>query len=301
MTTLIKKIKSKLTLEYRKQEEYWLGKQIIRNSPHAAPDFMIIGVAKAGTTSLFQYLAQHSAIVLPRIKEVKYFENKNRQRGLHWYLTNFPLKEEAKNKLAFEASPTYLYMKQSPERIAHLFPKMKFIALLRDPVKRAFSHWNFYHDRSNPQNRAMYYDERSFEQAVDEELNDKLTDIPNYKLYLYKSMYAQHLKHWYQYYAPGHILLLDFEELKNKPKYVLKKITKFLSIEPIYEDFEETREKLQGDSYTKDGSQQQIKQYNTTPYKKEMSDEMKAKLSLLFDPHDKKLEKLTQRKFSWMK
>jgi hypothetical protein len=297
----LKSLKRSLLLTYRNKEEQWIGKRIIKHNKHSAPDFMIIGVAKAGTTSLFQYLAQHPNIVIPTIKELKYFENKNRQRGLRWYLTNFPLKEEAKSRLAFEASPTYLYMRQSPKRIAHLFPDMKFIAILRDPVKRSFSHWNFYHDQSNPQNRAMYYDERSFEQAVEEELDDELTDIPDYKLYLYKSMYSQHLKHWYQYYPPENILLLDFEDLKNKPKCVLKKVTEFLSVKSIYDDFEKTREQLQGDKYTKDDSQQKIKQYNTTPYKKEMSDKMKTKLSTLFDPYDKELEKLTHRKFSWMK
>jgi hypothetical protein len=302
MANILQKVKRKLYFIYRQKEEEWLGKQIIKNSPHTAPDFMIIGVAKAGTTSLFQYLAQHPDIVTSTIKELKYFENKNRSKGLHWYLRNFPLKEEAKNKLAFEASPTYLYMKQSPERIAHLFPKMKFIALLRDPVKRAFSHWNFYHDRSNPQNRAMYYDERSFEQAVKEELNDELAGLPNYKLYLYKGMYEQHLKHWYRFYPPENILLLDFEEFKKRPKSVLKKATEFLSIESIYDDFEETREQLQGDKYTKDDeNQQQIKQYNTTPYKKKMDDEIETKLSLLFEPYDRELKRLTQRKFSWMK
>jgi hypothetical protein len=299
-SALLTKIRNKAAYTIRNQEEQWLGKRIIKHIKHTSPDFMIIGVAKAGTTSLFQYLTQHPAVVIPTIKELKYFENKNRQRGLRWYLANFPLKEDAKNKLAFEASPTYLYMKQSPERIAHLFPGMKFIVILRDPVKRSFSHWNFYHDQSNPQNRAMYYDERTFEQAVEEELNDELTNIPDYKLYLYKSMYSQHLKHWYQYYPPEKILTLDFENLKNNPKYILKKVTEFLSIKFIYEDFEETREQLQGDKYTKDDNSQKIKQYNTTPYKKEMSDKMETKLRTLFDPYDKELEKLTGRKFSWM-
>jgi uncharacterized protein (DUF362 family) len=52
----INKVKNRLIRTLRKQEEYFLGKQIIKNNAHTAPDFMIIDATKAGTTSLFQYL-----------------------------------------------------------------------------------------------------------------------------------------------------------------------------------------------------------------------------------------------------
>jgi hypothetical protein len=106
---LIKRIAQKGLRVYRQQEEYWLGDQIIKNSKHAAPDFMIIGTAKAGTTSLFQYLAQHPDIIPSKTKELFYFGTANQWRGLRWYLTNLPLKEEAENKLIFEATLGYLY------------------------------------------------------------------------------------------------------------------------------------------------------------------------------------------------
>lgn len=299
-----KKMAKKAYYRYNKFEERVLGRCIINNSKHKAPDFMIIGVAKAGTTSLYQYLAQHPKITLPEFKEVKYFENKNKNKGLRWYLKNFPLKQETGDKLAFEASPTYLYMKQSPRRLAHLFPEMKFIAVLRDPVKRSFSHWNSYHDPSLPGSgriREKYYDSRSFKKAVEEELNGN-QKIRDAHLYLYKSYYARHLRHWYKFYSPENILLLDFEKLKSNPKLSLKKVTNFLGIENIYTEFEETEEKLKGDLYKKDqGSNQQIKHYNTTPYKEKMSAEMKTELSELFQPYDAELKKLTGRQFSWMK
>lgn len=110
---------------------------------------MIIGAAKAGTTSLFQYLCQHPNIVSPNTKELKYFRMSRQKNGLKWYLSNFPLKNEKKKKLTFEATPTYLYKGQkSAKPIAKLWPEIKCIAILRDPVKRAFSQWNARHDRS---------------------------------------------------------------------------------------------------------------------------------------------------------
>src|SRR5699024_1535416 len=140
---------------YRQQQEYWLGKQIINNSNHTSPNFMIIGAAKSGTTSLFQYLAQHPSIVPSAKKEIKYFGMSNQIKGLRWYLNHFPKKNKVKNKLTFEATPTYLYRaKQSPKQIVKVFPDIKFIALLRDPMKRAFSHWTWYQKHSKFKTRS---------------------------------------------------------------------------------------------------------------------------------------------------
>src|SRR5699024_168825 len=156
---------------------------------------------------------------------------------------------------------------------------MKFIAILRDPVERAYSHWNFYHEDPNSKNRAQYYDSRSFEDAVLQEMNGNLNGVQDYGLYLYKGKYVAHLENWYHYYPEEQILLLDFEELKNDPKVVLKKVTKFLKIPFIYDNFELTNAKLKGDKYTEDKeSKAQIKHYNTTPYKEKMSREVEEKL-----------------------
>src|SRR3954470_20343881 len=109
---LLKRIKYGFHYRLRKLEEYYFGRAIIKNSKRKSPDFMIIGVAKAGTTSLFQYLSHHPAIMVPDVKEPKYFDNKQ-EFGLRWYLRNFPSKKEAEGKLTFEASASYLYKRQS--------------------------------------------------------------------------------------------------------------------------------------------------------------------------------------------
>jgi hypothetical protein len=299
---LLKKIAKRGIYVYRKKEEHWFGKQIIKNSKRTSPNFMIIGVAKCGTTSLFQYLAQHPKIIPSKRKEVKYFRRKWQYRGMHWYLNNFPLKKDSKNKLTFEASPPYLCAEHAVKRIHYLFPKMKFITIFRDPVKRAYSNWNFYHDRSITKNRTKYYDNRSFEEAIEDEMTKDGCAFSLRYRYLFKGFYAQHLRHWYQYYSPEQILILDFDELKNDPKTLLGKVTNFLNVDYVYEDFSNTNKKSLGHKLKKDkNNDNTIKQYNTTPYKEKMNQETEEKLQTIFAPYNEDLKRLTGRTFSWVK
>lgn len=103
---------------------------------------------KCGTTSLFYYLAQHPQLIPSATKEVHFFdgrvslENDTWALGLPWYRAHFPLKiSMGDGKKAFEASPSYLFHPWAPERIHATLPNVKLIALLRNPAKRAVSHY----------------------------------------------------------------------------------------------------------------------------------------------------------------
>jgi hypothetical protein len=110
------------------------------------PNFLIIGAAKAGTTSLFDLLKQHPQIYLPFSKEPMYFSNDaNFQRGPEWYARTF-FKGAAGYPARGEATPHYLYWsdKVAP-RIKQFYrqTEIRFIVILRDPVARAYSwYWN---------------------------------------------------------------------------------------------------------------------------------------------------------------
>src|SRR5699024_9381850 len=139
---IISRVMRKVCSIYREKEEFISGNKIIENSQFSTPNFLIIGAPKAGTTSLFQYLAKHQHIIPSQKKELLYF-SVNQRMGLRGYLKNFPLKQEKMNKLTFEASPSYLFYPNGLQRIKRLFPGIKLVVLLRDPVNRAFSQWNF--------------------------------------------------------------------------------------------------------------------------------------------------------------
>lgn len=299
MKKLLIKVVGEVVIVYRKNIEPWFGNIIVRKSSFKAPDFMIIGAAKAGTTSLFQYLSQHPEIVPTSKKELQYFGMWGSRKGLKWYLSNFPAKDKMEGKMTFEATPTYLYKKQSPKKIKILFPNMKFIAILRDPVNRTFSHWNFYQKHSQVPDKHLL-DKRSFSDAVYEEINNPHLVGSAHK-YLDRGLYAQQLKEWYKYFNPKQILLIDFDEFKENPKKTLKNIAEFLKIKNIYDDFRESEEEIQGLLETRDlENNRSLKTYNVSHYREKMDEDTAQLLKEYFAKPNQELKELTGRSFRWM-
>ena len=118
---------------------------------HALPDFLIIGIAKSGTTSLYGLISAHPHVVPARLKEVHYFtDSRNYGMGALWYRARFP-SMSYKRRLAVrygrkilsgEASSTYMFHPMAPGRVKALLPDVKLIAILRNPVDRAYSDYH---------------------------------------------------------------------------------------------------------------------------------------------------------------
>jgi hypothetical protein len=285
-------------LSHRKDQI--LKKQIIQSHAHAAPDFLIIGVTKGGTTSLFQYLIQHPDIIAPNKKEVAYF-SWNHKMGLKGYLQNFPFKKAIEHQLTFEATPSYLFYKNAAAKVAKFFPEMKLFAILRDPVQRAYSHWQFYHNSKFVDEKSHLKDKRSFEIAVKEELSG-INDIPWHSRYINISIYAKHIKKWYEYFDKKQLVLLDSNELKNHPKITLKKVTDSLNIQPYYQDFKRTEKRVEGLLETPDKKHEQtLIEYNVNQYEHEIDKETEKMLWDFLVPYNKELKRLTGQMFSWMR
>lgn len=295
------KVKNRIFQILRYQEEFLLGKRIIKNSSYSSPDFMIIGAEKAGTTSMFQYLAKHPNIIPSKEKELLYFST-GQAKGLKWYLQSFPLKRNKKNHLTFEGSPSYLYYEQGLRRIKRIFPSIKLVVILRDPVMRTFSQWNFYRDSAFMKKyRPNYKESRLFMDAIQQELEDPQDQHALHR-YLNRSQYAKHLKVLYDLFSSNQILVLDFGELKKNPQSVLKTVTDFLKIENIYDAFENSRKREEGLLQTKDlENNQEFKAYNTNTYKEKMDKETESFLRDYFFQFDAEIMRLTGREFSWMK
>src|SRR5215208_8528317 len=101
------------------------------------PDFLILGAQKAGTTALYAYLRWHPQITGPSFKEVSFFD-RHYARGERWYRAHLPMR---RSSIVGEASPSYLFHPLAPERVAQMLPNARLVALLRNPVDRAFSHY----------------------------------------------------------------------------------------------------------------------------------------------------------------
>jgi len=198
------------------------------------PGFLILGAQKAGTTALYAYLRWHPRITGPAWKEVSYFDRHYR-RGTRWYRGHFPLR--AADRLVGEASPGYLFHPLAPERVRATVPDAKLIAVLRDPVDRALSHYQ--HEV------ALGREPLSFEEAVDAEPErtrgeeERLVREPGYfshawwdYTYLARGRYAEQLERWFAAFPREQLLVLPSEELAGEPDETYAKILEFLGAPP---------------------------------------------------------------------
>src|SRR5215471_396843 len=119
------------------------------SSMRVMPDFLIIGGQRCGTASLYYYLTEQHGIISAATKEVHFFDDFY-TRGLDWYRAQFATVTykyyiESVLRHPFitgEASPYYIFHPHAPRRIAQVLPHVKIIALLRNPIDRAYSqHW----------------------------------------------------------------------------------------------------------------------------------------------------------------
>jgi hypothetical protein len=199
------------------------------------PDFLIIGAQKAGTTALYAYLRQHPQITGPSWKEVSFFD-RHYARGAAWYRGNFPNALRARG-LVGEASPSYVFHPLAPERVAALVPEAKLIALVRNPVDRAFSHYQ--HEV------ALGREPLSFEDALeaeDERLRgeeERMLADPAYFsrawwdfTYRARGRYAEQLERWLAVFPRERLLILPSEDLGAEPEQAYAGVLEFLGAPP---------------------------------------------------------------------
>ena len=107
-------------------------------------DFLIVGAQKSGSTSLRAFLEEQEKDIFILNRELHFWNRKGQYQdgaGLGTYLENFA--EAKPNQIKGEKSPSYLVSKEAPERIHKHFPEVKIIAILRNPIDRAYSaYWH---------------------------------------------------------------------------------------------------------------------------------------------------------------
>ncbi len=107
------------------------------------PTFVIAGVQKCGTSTLAATLRRHPQVYMARPKELHFFTWRMKQ-GIDWYADQFPV--GPRHKAWGEATPRYLYDDDARQRMATMLPDTtKFLVTIRDPAKRAYSH--YWHSR----------------------------------------------------------------------------------------------------------------------------------------------------------
>jgi hypothetical protein len=193
-------------------------------------DFIVCGAQKAGTTALDAYLRAHPEIGMANWKEVHFFDfEKNFASGKadysQYHAVFSPLPS---NKLIGEATPIYMYWHEAPKRIWQYNPDMKLIAILRNPIDRAYSHWNMEYDRKT--------DSLPFREALQSEARRCREALPyQHRVYSYvdRGFYTEQLRRLWTYFPKEQVLVLKNEELRDSPNETLKKVTDFLGVAPL--------------------------------------------------------------------
>ncbi|HEX2504969.1 MAG TPA: sulfotransferase [Gaiellaceae bacterium] len=221
------------------------------------PTFIILGAQRAGTSTLFFHLHEHPDVRRPTIgaggiswsKELHFFDERYGW-GLDWYRTFFPY--EAARELARrrghdlqagEATPYYLFHPAVPARIAETLPDVRLIALLRNPIERAYSHYSLMRLRGR--------ESLSFADAVDAEperlasIDPAVFDAPvqvpgedgvrlhehhRHRSYLSRGLYAEQLERWFEHFPREQLHVIRFEDLAADPARIYRETLEFLGL-----------------------------------------------------------------------
>lgn len=199
--------------------------------PHLTPSFIIIGAQKAGTSALFKMLARHPQVLAPAVKEQHFFDNDaNYARGFAHYRAQFPLVPIGGGKVTFEATPAYLFVERAATRLHAHLPEARLVAVLRDPVKRAYSAWNMFRDFANDPVHGHLHDDRSFAQAVEDELSGR--DVPWEHRYLARGHYAGQLRRYFDLFGRDRVLVLPYRLLRDDPQRALDLVCAHTGLRP---------------------------------------------------------------------
>jgi len=255
------------------------------------PSFLVIGGQRCGTTTIFKSLAEHPQVVRPPVEKGTDYYTLNHERGIDWYRGHFPVSRVAEwlardegRPVAFEACTYYLFHPLAIPRIAADFPDIKLVAMLRDPVPRAWSAYKHEFARG-------FETEPDFARALDLEAErldgevDRITDQPGYAsfahrhhAYLSRGQYAEQLERVFAHFPREQVHVMDSEAFFVEPEREFAALLDFLGLRPWQPD--------------------RFEQHNARP-SAPMPDAVRARLERHYAPYDERLTILLGRTPTW--
>jgi hypothetical protein len=231
-------------------------------------DFVLAGAQKSGTTALHYFLRRHPKITMGDQQEIHFFDNDA------LFVSEVDYEELHKHYpsvgpsiIAGDCTPSYIYHEPAAERIWKYNPKTKLLILLRNPVDRAFAHWNMQRFRGR--------EPLDFFDAVREE-KERIAGAPSAEArrfaYVDRGLYGQQLERLFKFFQRDQVKAVKFEAFKEKQRETLTSIFAFLGLEPL--------------------RSVRSKDRNIVPYQRAMNWEEKVFLYHLFEEDIAKLEQL---------
>lgn len=189
-------------------------------------DAMIVGVEKAGTTSLLKYLSQHPEIESHSVMEFPYFVKEELyKKGWDNAFSQY-FRQDVRAGVLLGKSVGCIYWSEAALRLFNHNPGIKLIAVLRNPIDRAYSAYRYAVQMGRE-------GANTFEQAIDlepERLRTAEDFHLRYHAYLRRGLYAAQLHSLLQFFSMDQIKIVLFEEFKNKPQVVIDELFEFLGV-----------------------------------------------------------------------
>jgi hypothetical protein len=193
-------------------------------------NFICPGAQKAATTTLWRLLAQHPDIFLPDLKEPHFFDRDTQwERGADWYHAEY-YADAGGECIVGDVTPRYMLLPEVPGRIRKaLGPGVKFVFLLRDPARRAYSHYWMHRGKGG--------ETRSFDEAVRHEL--RLLDAPGatppleITNYVTRGFYARQIRRFEEHFPRSQMHFVLFERFVAETEQTTEEILDFLGLDSV--------------------------------------------------------------------
>ncbi len=233
----------------------------------ALPDFVIIGAQKGGTSFLYYLLTRHPLVEPAARKELHFFDQPERFRnGAEWYRRCFPQPgwKDGRRSITGEATPSYLFDPPVAKRMAEVVPQARLIALLRNPIDRAYSHYQMQVKRGT--------ESSPFEEAIEQQ----------HSSYVSRGIYVDQLLRWFEFFSKEQILILKSEDFFECPVETLKVVLTFLDLP----DWQPEASELQ-------------QRRHAGAYRQKMDPSTRRRLEAYFEPHNQRLYECLDVDFGW--
>jgi hypothetical protein len=233
----------------------------------ALPDFVIIGAQKGGTSFLYHLLTLHPLVEPAAHKELHFFDNPELfDHGAEWYRRCFPRlnSKDGQRSMTGEATPYYLFDPPVAKRMAQIVPQARLIALLRNPIDRAYSHYQMQVKRGT--------EPRTFEEAIEQQ----------HSSYMSRGIYVDQLLRWFEFFGKEQMLILKSEDFFARPVETLKVVLTFLDLP----DWQPEAPELQ-------------QRRHSGTYKQKLDPSTRQRLEAYFEPYNQRLYECLDVDFGW--
>ena len=231
-------------------------------------DFIVVGAQKCGTTALHYQLEKHPQIALPDKEELHFFDDEEIFAGaVNYDQLHDRFHPTSRARVAGESTPIYLYWRPAMERIWNYRKGIKLVIVLRNPIERAFSHWNMQRERG--------FEPLDFFDAVKAETKRQQEAAPLQSRrfsYIGRGLYAEQLERVFKFFPRYLVKVVRFDELRRDFAKEINSIFTFIGAEPLRNI--------------------RNKERNPIPYEREMTAAERAEVYPFFKDDIAKLEKL---------